>query len=152
MDDALAIFVLCATTMGAGALSGLFPIFNSELYLVGVVAAAGANIPFALVIALSLALGQVGSKVVLYYAARRGARLGRGRFAEKLEKARVRAAKWKSKPYSIAFLAASVGIPPFYLTALVAGVLELDVRRFFAISMVGRIIRFGTIAIIVVLA
>ncbi len=150
MDGALGIILVIATTIGAGALSGLVPILNSEIYLVGVVLGTGRGSAMALALAASLALGQVSSKVILYYAARGGARSGRGRFAEKLALARQRAVRWQSKPYSVAFLAATVGVPPFYVMALVAGVLELRIRRFFAICLVGRVIRFGTIALVAI--
>lgn len=133
--------------------SGLIPIINAEIYLVGVVLAIG-GIPEALILAALVAVGQMASKAVIYYTARGATNLGqrsRG-FASKLERARTRVERWKSKPLGVTFVSASVGLPPFYVVSLVAGILEVRFRAFMLVGLAGRSLRFGTIAVLAALA
>lgn len=148
MEDVAATTGIFLATLVAGGVSGLLPVFNSELYLVGVVLVVGSPMS-ALVLAVLLAIGQVAAKAVLYAIARGASNLGRGRFAARLERARLHARRWRDKPYTVTFLSAVVGLPPFYLMALAAGVLEIRLARFLWIALVGRVIRFGAIGLIV---
>lgn len=138
-----------AASFAIAIVSGLVPIVNAELYLIGVVLAVG-GIPEALVLAVIVALGQMVAKVIMYQAAMRATNLGKRspRFEPKIAKARAYVEKWRSKPLSISFVSATIGLPPFYLVALVAGMLEVPFRAFFIVGLVGRTLRFATIAVI----
>ena len=138
-----------AASFAVAILSGLVPVINAEIYLVGVVLAVG-GIPEALLLALIVALGQMVAKVFMYQAALRATNLGKRspRLEPKIQKARAYVEKWRSKPLSITFVSATIGLPPFYLVALVAGMLEVPFRAFFVVGLVGRTLRFATIAVI----
>jgi membrane protein YqaA with SNARE-associated domain len=150
MEGALGIYL--ASFLIAVA-SGVIPIVNAEIYLVGVVLAVG-GIPEALVLAVVVSLGQMVAKAVIYQTAKGATTLGTksGGFAKKLERARERVEKWKSKPLGVTFVSASLGLPPFYIVSLVAGILEVRFRAFMLVGFAGRTLRFGTIAILAALA
>jgi membrane protein YqaA with SNARE-associated domain len=133
--------------------SGVVPIVNAELYLIGIVLAIG-GIPEALVLAVLIAAGQMIGKGALYQAARGATRLGASRaarLADKLDHARAKVGRWRSKPYSALFVSASVGLPPLYLVTLVAGILEIRFRAFLLVGFAGRTLRFGTIGVLAAL-
>jgi membrane protein YqaA with SNARE-associated domain len=133
--------------------SGVIPIVNAEIYLVGVVLAVG-GIPEALFLAVLVSVGQMVAKAVIYQTAKGATTLGTksGGFAAKLERARTRVEKWKSKPLGVTFVSASLGLPPFYIVSLVAGILEVRFRAFLLVGFAGRTLRFGTIALLAALA
>lgn len=138
-----------AASFAVAILSGLVPVVNAELYLVGVVLAVG-GIPEALLLALIVAFGQMVAKIVMYQAALRATNLGKRspRLEPKIEKARAYVEKWRSKPLSVSFVSATLGLPPFYLVTLVAGMLQVPFRAFFIVGLIGRTLRFATIAVI----
>jgi len=130
--------------------SGIVPIVNAELYLIGLVLAIG-GLPEALVLAVLIAAGQMVGKGVLYQAARGATRLGTWRttrLAAKLDHARTKVGRWRSKPYSALFVSASVGLPPLYLVTLVAGIRESRFRAFLLVGLAGRTLRFGTLGLL----
>lgn len=138
-----------AASFAVAIISGLVPVVNAELYLVGVVLAVG-GIPEALLLAVIVALGQMVAKIVMYQAALRATNLGKRspRLEPKIEKARAYVEKWRSKPLSVSFVSATLGLPPFYLVSLVAGMLQVPFRAFFIVGLIGRTLRFATIAVI----
>ena len=130
--------------------SGVVPVVNAELYLVGVVLAVG-GIPEALVLALLVALGQMIAKSAIYRASLGAAKLSERRaqkLAAKLERARTLAERHRRKPLGVTFLSASLGLPPFYVVSILAGILQVRFRAFFAVGFAGRLLRFGTIAVV----
>lgn len=134
--------------------SGVVPIVNAELYLVGVVLAVG-GIPEALILAVLVAAGQMVAKAMLYQTARGATNLGRSHttgFAAKLDRARTMVERWRNKPLGVTFVSASLGLPPFYIVSLVAGMLQVRFRAFLFIGLAGRTLRFGIIAVLAALA
>lgn len=144
--EALGIY---GATLVIGVLSGLIPIVNGELFLLGAIRLLADDLPGAIFVAVLMAIGQMIAKIVLYQAARKATDLGTGRFAEKLRKARVKVEKWRSKPLTILFVSAVLGLPPFYLVTLVAGILEVRFVAFLWIGLTGRLIRFIALALII---
>ncbi|MBA3391585.1 MAG: VTT domain-containing protein [Deltaproteobacteria bacterium] len=134
-----------------GVVSGVIPVVNAELYLIGVVLL-GNSVPGAIVLGTLVALGQMIAKAGLYQAARGAGNAGkRSKLGDKIEKARARLERWKSKPLTITFVSAVTGLPPFFLVSLVAGLLEVRFVTFCVLGFVGRTIRFVTIALLAVL-
>ncbi len=130
--------------------SGVVPIVNAELYLIGLVLAIG-GVPEALVLAVLIAAGQMIGKGLLYQTARSATLLGARRtprLADRLERARHRVERWRSKPYTVTFVSASVGLPPLYLVTLAAGILDIRFRAFLLVGFAGRTLRFGTIGVL----
>jgi membrane protein YqaA with SNARE-associated domain len=129
--------------------SGVFPLVNSEAYLIGIVLAARADLPQAIALAAMVAGGQMVANSVLFHAARGVTNVG-GRRREKLEarimRARVAVARWGNKRFALLCTSATLGLPPFLLTSVAAGALEIPFRTFFAVGLGGRMIRFTAVA------
>lgn len=144
--EALGIY---GATLVIGVLSGLIPIVNGELFLLGAIRLLADDLPGAIFVAVLMSIGQMIAKIILYQAALKATDLGTGRFAEKLRKARQKVDKWRNKPLSILFLSATLGLPPFYIVTLVAGILEVRFVAFLWIGLTGRLIRFIALALII---
>jgi len=150
MDGLIATCGIFAATLIVGVLSGLVPIVNGEIYLIGVLMVTR-DWPSALALAALMSVGQMIAKAVLYQAALKATNASRrGRFANKIDKARATAAKWKDKPLLVTAISSVTGLPPFYLVTLVAGMIQVRFRTFMALGLAGRLVRFTTIAAIVV--
>ena len=70
-----------------------------------------------------------------------------GKYEAKLAEAEKKFEKWQGKSDLFVFLSASVGMPPFYIVSILAGVVKLNFFRFFSAGLVGRFIRFGILAL-----
>lgn len=131
----LATFVWCMT-------SGVLPIVNAELFLVGV--AAVTPPPRLWVIVALATAGQMVAKTFMYLVGRGVFRLPLGKRKLDLEKASARVARWRNKDLLV-FVSAASGLPPFYVTSIVAGTIRLPFSRFFTFGLVGRVVRFSLI-------
>jgi len=141
-DQVMATLGLYGGTLIVCFISGLVPVVNAELFLVGVsawVVESPAQLPF---VALAAAVGQMTAKVLLYYMGMGLFELPRGRWKEKIERARARMERWKKRPYAVFAVSACVGLPPFLLVSIVAGALQISFRAFCAIGLAGRYTRF----------
>ena len=149
VDSIVAALGIYAGTLVVGVLSGLVPVINGELFLIGVVLITGQLWP-AIALALLVAVGQMIAKFILFKGVARASEAGREtRFGTKLAKARARVEKWKDKPYALTFISAITGLPPFYLVTLIAGALGVRFRTFMLLGIIGRVIRFVALALIV---
>lgn len=151
LTGSLGIYV---ASFAIAVISGVVPIVNAELYLIAACVAVG-QVPAAIAIAVLVALGQMVAKAGIYRAARCATELGKrhsGKHAAKLDRARKLVEKHGSKPLSLTFLSASVGLPPFYVVSIVAGMLAVRFQAFFMVGLAGRTLRFGTIAVIAAIA
>jgi len=129
-------------------LSGLIPFINAEMVLLGVsMWAATGTVELALVAACG-ALGQMTAKVLLYYAGMGMFELPRGRFRERLRRARTYIERWQRRPYLVFAVSSSLGLPPFYLVSLAAGALRIGLAAFCSIGLAGRFVRFAVIVAI----
>lgn len=138
-----------AAALGTGLASAWIPVVNAEAAVV----AAGLTMsaPVALLVALSMALGQTGGKVVLFEIARRGARRFRGhRTAPRPGSWRQRIIgqmRGRRRTNAVVLLSAGVGVPPLAVVSLVAGGLEGRRSDFALCCMLGRGARFGGLAL-----
>jgi membrane protein YqaA with SNARE-associated domain len=94
------------------------------------------------------------SHSLLFHAARGAAKVG-GRKREKLEariaRARARVERWGNKRLALLISSAVLGLPPFLLTCIAAGALQIPYRLFVTVGLAGRIVRFTAIAVIAAL-
>ena len=149
LDSIVGALGIYTGTLVVGVLSGLVPVINGELFLIGVVLLTGQVWP-AIALALLVAVGQMIAKFVLYKAAHGATGLGKeSRFANKLEAARAKVEKWKDKPLAITFVSALTGLPPFYIVTLLAGALGVRFSTFMILGIIGRVVRFVALALIV---
>lgn len=134
-------FVICF-------IGGLVPVFNAELYLIAVTLMVASPAPLPAVVVLAAA-GQMIAKSILYFTGRGAADLTSGRWAEKLERARARVARWQHHPRWLLLVSAVLGLPPFYAVSLLAGALKISFRTFFLLGLTGRTVRFGAVVAMV---
>lgn len=146
-------------TLAYSAVSALIPVLNIEVYLVGLVTQQP-QLQWWLV-GLAAAVGQVTGKTLFYFAGRGSLRLpnwmhrrtshgGGGRWSRWLQRLHdkfYRTARQRPVWTVVVLLAsASIGLPPFAATALIAGLAEVPLPVFLATGLIGRFARFGAIA------
>lgn len=134
-----------ATTVVSVA-AGLLPLPIGESYLLLITSQRYVS-PWSLplVIAIIVAV-QVAIRVPLYYIGLRADRVPSQRWKTRIDRARARMEKWQDKPKWILFVAAVFGIPPYYLTVIVAGLLQMPLRTFILVSFFGRMLHYAALA------
>lgn len=128
----------------ATAVSGVVPLVNAELLVVTAAAALPAvAIPF---VALAATAGQMSAKLSLFALAR----WAPSRLPDKARRALERATRSLEARggavWSLVFVSATTGVPPFYGTSLAAGSLGVRTSSFVTSGCCGRIVRFGVLA------
>jgi membrane protein YqaA with SNARE-associated domain len=142
--------VTLVLTFGVCLVSALIPLVNAEAYLV---ALGVATDPAGLwLIAFVAGLGQTAGKLIWYEVGRRALTWSFTRRKMSNPKAQRLRKLWhdrlEARPVvsgSVLFLAASVGIPPLFVMAVVAGQLEINRVWFTIIVLVGRTLRFAAV-------
>lgn len=138
---------LLLSTFGFSFASALIPVLNAEVYL----GAVGTQTSVAAALALSLmaSLGQTLGKLVWYVVARRS--IDSAWVQKKLDRPKVRETydRWeertRGRPWyaaGILFAAASIGVPPLLVMAVLAGSLHMNLWVFTLSTFVGRFLRF----------
>ena len=146
MGEALAFY---GGAVAIAAASAVVPVINAELVLAGLVLVVG-DVPRAVILGVLVAFGQMLGKSVVYAGMRGTAKLGASASVGKLARARALVAKWRTRPRLLMFVSATASIPPYLLVAALAGRAKIRFRTFFAIGLLGRTLRFVTIALIAV--
>jgi membrane protein YqaA with SNARE-associated domain len=138
------LFVSC---FALSVVSALVPWINCELLLLSLAALAGS--PFELVCLVLLAsMGQMAGKCALYWAGRGTIRFQNSRVSRTTAAWRERFERSLSRPFAFVFLSSAFGIPPFYVTTILAGAVRLQFGRFVGVGMCGRLVRFGLLVFI----
>lgn len=141
---------LLLASCGVSLVSALVPLVNIELYL-GVLATQleGRHL---WLIALVASLGQSAGKVIWYFAARRSLdsawvrrRIAKPKFVAAEAKWQQRAQGRPAFMGALNFAAASLGVPPLLVMAVVAGSVRMNFAIFFATTFVGRALRFWVV-------
>jgi membrane protein YqaA with SNARE-associated domain len=150
--DLVAMFGLYGGTFAVAILTGLVPVVNAEVFLVGLVRLAVDRSSQLPAIVIAAAVGQMIAKIGLYHAGRGMLELPRGRHKdrhrEKLATVRKKLDSWKAKPYLVYGVSSVTGLPPFYLTVLAAGAMKIRFNAFLAIGLAGRLLRFAVLVAI----
>jgi len=131
-------------------ISGVFPLVNSELALVALARTVD-SWPKLIVVGVIVALGQTVTHATLFESARSLTKLGekrRQRFEARIARAREVVNKWQTSELLLLASAATVGLPPMMLVAVVGGALGIRFRTFVLIGLTGRVARFTTIVIL----
>ncbi|MGL5817879.1 MAG: hypothetical protein ACRCYR_09975 [Phycicoccus sp.] len=150
---------------GYGALSALVPVVNAEAFLVASVATVPTTTGRVAVVA-ALGAGQTIGKLAFFLAARRGRSRRAGRSPRRRSSSTsprrrrivdlgTRGLALLDRPApaaGVVLASASVGIPPLAVTAVAAGVRRMPLPLFLGCTLVGRVARFGTLAVPVALA
>ncbi len=140
---------LFALTVFFGMVSSVVPVFNMETYIVVAYARSDAT-------ALQLAfIGSVGpniGKLVWYFVCRESLDIGWLKRRLETPKRQAQFQRWsdfvQNRPGVsglITFVSALVGIPPFFVMAMIAGTLRMNVFVFFLSGIAGRTLFFWAI-------
>ena len=132
--------LVLVSLFGGAVVSALVPLVNAE----AIVLATALTVPpeLALLVALAVALGQVTGKVVLYYG---GKGIGTLATSGRSPRAHAMARRLRGNQGRLRltfFASASVGLPPLYIMASVAGLARMPLPTFLSLCFIGRFIRF----------
>ncbi|MEU5850947.1 VTT domain-containing protein [Saccharopolyspora shandongensis] len=153
----LTVIGLLSTAFGVSVASALLPLISVELFAIGLVLKSP-EIPWWL-LALVIATGQIGGKLLHYYAARGSIRLPRmfrrkteperkdSRWRQWLEKFRTNCHERPVWTGAVLLISAAASLPPFAAIAVIAGWAKVPLTTFLVTGFVGRFIRFGALAI-----
>jgi membrane protein YqaA with SNARE-associated domain len=136
-------------------LSGVFFLANAEAAMIALGAAGGYEWPKLLILAVIVALGQVTTHSIVYWSARKIAKVGAkpgSKMEARLARAHALGEKWHKSEILLIWVGGILGVPPQVLIAVLAGVIEIRFRTFLLIDIVGRIVRFVAIVVIAHLA
>lgn len=126
------------------AVSGVVPLVNAELLVVGAaVLAPAAALPL---LAAVSAAGQMTTKIVLYGVARRAPSSLPVRARAALERGAERVRGHEGATRSTVLASAILGVPPFYGVSLACGALRIRFASFAVPGFLGRCVRFGALA------
>jgi membrane protein YqaA with SNARE-associated domain len=131
-------------------ISGVFPLVNSEITL-GVLAMNIDSLPESLALAAIVAVGQTITHSTLFLSARGVTELGAKRrhtFEARIARARAIVERWRDRWMLLLFAAATLGLPPMMLVSVAAGAFGFRFRTFVIVGLIGRVIRFGSIAVV----
>lgn len=138
---------LLLLTFGFGVVSSAFPVLNMEAYISVAYATSGDS--NALLLAAVASLGQNIGKLAWYYGSRSATGVPFMRKRMQSPKRQAQLARWQGtvegRPVlsgALNFVSAAVGFPPFFVMAVLAGTLHMNVVVFFVTGLVGRTLFF----------
>ncbi len=140
-----------SAAFGVSVVSALMPVISIELFVMGLVLK-GPALPWWL-LAVVVTAGQIGGKVLHYYAARgairlprflhlKSAREGNGRWRGWLQHFRDRCHDRPAWTNGVLFFSATTSLPPYAATAVVAGWARIPLHTFVITGLTGRFLRF----------
>jgi membrane protein YqaA with SNARE-associated domain len=144
---------LVTTAFGVSLASALFPLISVEVFVIGV-ALKGSTLPWWL-LAVVIAVGQMGGKLLHYYSAQGVIRLPKflrpkqnrtGRAAALLDRFRMSCHHRPLWTNGVLLLSAMTSLPPFLATSVVAGWARIPLRTFLIAGFIGRFARFSALA------
>ena len=121
--------------------SAVIPVMHAEAYLIAVSALSPPGVSWALVIAATV--GQMIGKVLMYLAGRGAVKLPSEWLRKRVAAAEARYSGNRNIGNGLIFLSSSTGLPPFYVIAVVAGMLRVPLPSFIVFGAIGRFIRFA---------
>jgi membrane protein YqaA with SNARE-associated domain len=121
--------------------SAVIPVMHAEAYLIAVSALSPPAVAWALVIAATI--GQMIGKVAMYLAGRGAVRLPSVWLRERIAKAGAKAQSHGNVGNALIFVSSAVGLPPFYVISVAAGVLRVPLGGFVVFGAAGRFLRFA---------
>jgi membrane protein YqaA with SNARE-associated domain len=107
--------------------SAILPWVNCEVLLLSLPALAGSPSELTCLVLLT-SIGQMAGKCALYWAGRGSTRSHSAQVSRTTERWRERIERSSSRPPTLLFVSSALGIPPFYVTTIVAGALQLGLR------------------------
>jgi membrane protein YqaA with SNARE-associated domain len=143
MDQLLPVIGLYAGTYLYCFMSGFIPIFNSELFLVGI--SLSISKPEYVLVLLLASTGQMTAKVIMHLSGKGVLKYSKKRYENKITEIETKMKKWESKISAFIFLSAFTGFPPFYAVAVLSGIANVNFYSFCINGFLGRTLRFGLV-------
>jgi membrane protein YqaA with SNARE-associated domain len=145
VDQATSQGVTLLTALGLGLFFGAVPAGASELLAI----AAGAVTPRSMIVPLLLVLtlGHVLGKVLWYWLGTLGPRIRHPRAQAWVTNAHHFAEQHPALGVGTLFSSAVTSVPPFHMTVIAAGVVHMPIPVFITTAFVGRLLRFGLVAL-----
>lgn len=137
----------CAGCFALTVVSAIVPWVNAEVIVLSLPALAPSRAGLALLVLVATA-GQMTGKLAVYWAGRGGSAAPSARVARALDRWRPRLAGSPRRAAAFVVLSSASGIPPFYVTTLLAGALRMELAPFMAAGTCGRLIRFGALVLV----
>lgn len=129
------------------AVSGLVPLVNAELLVIGAaVAVPDVGLPAVAAVTAVAAVGQMATKTLLFGLARWAPSRLPGRARRRLDRAVDAVSRRNGAAGSLVFTSATLGLPPFYGVSLACGALRMRLETFLVAGGAGRVVRFGVLA------
>jgi membrane protein YqaA with SNARE-associated domain len=117
------------------------------VYVIGAAAIAGPSGVVAIVSGMTI--GHMAGKVLLYFAGAGAIRMPlRESYKAKLASTRERLERSRLGTVPFLFVSAATGWPPFYVVAIMAGILRLGIWTFLIPGTVGRLARFTVVGLV----
>ncbi len=128
-------------------ISALVPWVNGEILLLSLTAVVHTPGERGLLV-LAASAGQMAGKCILYWAGKGVIPLRWGRVGKAISTWKDKFEKSSSKMLSLVFVSSALGIPPFFVVTLLAGVFRVRFGPFFTVGACGRLVRFSAVAFI----
>lgn len=137
---------MSATTFTCSLASGLLPVGNTDLFVVGAALATGpAEAP---VVIAAAGLGDMLAKTALYAAGCGALRIPGRRIAGMVDRAVIRVNSRPRASTLAVLTSATTGLPPFYFFSIASGAMRMRLTQFIGIGLIGRMARFTALTVI----
>lgn len=137
-------FGLYAATLIICTVAGVFPVVNTEVYLLSISTLLPKSLGQLFAIVLLATLGQMLGKSLMFFASQ-GAiafSLKQPKYANQIEKVILKMEKMGNHRNWFIFLSGSVSFPPFFVVTVCSALLKIRFFNFFLFGAAGRFIRF----------
>jgi len=156
MNDIFEAMASVVTALGFGVASALVPVVNAEAAVAG--AGLTMSVGLAIVISVALAVGQTAGKVLIFEAARKGAKVRAAKRttpkkpcpAWQQRLLNLLEGRWQAN--SVVLLSAGVGLPPLAMVSIAAGAVQTRRCDFVVCCLLGRTVRFVVLVSALLLA
>ena len=134
---------ICLLTLGGCLAGSLIPVLNSEVFVLGLAAVAPPGLATAIV--LCAASGQMAGKIVWYLGGRGSIRITKAKDDPRVASTLARLETHRRSGSWLLLASASTGLPPLLALSVACGIADFGLRRFVALGLVGRVLRFGAV-------
>jgi len=136
-----------AACFGLTVVSAVVPWVHGEIVLLSFTTTASSPAAIA-VLVLAATAGQMTGKMALYAAGRQGSRVSSPWLTRLIDKWRPRCTANPNHADRLVLVSSAIGFPPFIVTSVLAGALEMQLARFVVVGSFGRLVHFAAVALV----
>ena len=133
-----------SSCFGLSVVSALVPWVNAEAILLAFAASARSRHGLVALVLVTTA-GQMLGKWILYCVSRGASRRQMRGHDARVDRWRRRLERSPRRALALVFVSSAVGVPPFYVVTMVAGICRIGVAGFLGAGTAGRLVRFGAL-------